>query len=218
MAHEIERKFLVSDLSVLQDLRYNEISQGYFHERDMKLYVRTANGSGFLVLQARPAIARGTAEKFEFPIPVEDAIALGANGVGLVESSTELSLNAEMEGGLTARIRLSGNAAYLTLKGKKIGITCDEYEYEIPSTTARLLYFGYANGGRLEKYRYLVPVAGEIFEVDVFGGDLVGLVVAELELPSEDHPVPQASWLGKEVTDDPRYRNSALALDQKVPK
>ncbi|MGH1570428.1 hypothetical protein ACRAWG_06855 [Methylobacterium sp. P31] len=66
-------------------------------------------------------------------------------------------------------------------------------------------------GRRLEKTRYRVEHAGAVWEVDVFGGALAGLILAEIELEREDQPVVLPSWIEREVTDDARYRNSRLA-------
>ena len=66
-------------------------------------------------------------------------------------------------------------------------------------------------GGRIDKVRHYVDVAGHTFEVDEFRGDNAGLVVAELELESAGQDYPRPDWLGREVTDEPRYYNLALA-------
>jgi len=65
--------------------------------------------------------------------------------------------------------------------------------------------------GRIDKTRYRVPVGAHVWDVDVFHGDNDGLVVAEVELGDEQEDFVRPSWLGDEVTDDPRYFNSALS-------
>jgi len=85
--------------------------------------------------------------------------------------------------------------AFLTLKGVKISHTCDEYEYEIPVKDAREMLEKWAEW-RLEKTRYQVGP----WEVDVFAGPLDGLVIAEIELPSEDVEFARPEWLGPELT------------------
>ena len=86
----------------------------------------------------------------------------------------------------------------------------DEYEYEIPLADAEAL-LELCGGHRLKKTRYLVPYHGHTWEVDLFAGHLEGFCLAELELKSEDEAFDLPPWVGKEVTGDPRYYNSALA-------
>jgi adenylate cyclase len=105
----------------------------------------------------------------------------------------------------------------LTLKGKTKGLSRAEFEYEVPLEDAEALLAGFASLGRVEKVRYCIPVGDLVFEVDVFEKELSGLVVAEVELPTEEHPVPQLDWLGAEVSHDPRYRNSELAVSRSIP-
>lgn len=111
----------------------------------------------------------------------------------------------------TVRVRRRGDRGYLTIKGKgdASGTTRYEWEREIPVEEANAL-LAICEPGIIDKTRYYVPVAGCLFEVDEFYGDNEGLVVAELELGHADDPVPQPSWLGAEVTGDPRYYNAAL--------
>ena len=80
---------------------------------------------------------------------------------------------------------------------------------EIPGKDA-LALLGICEGGVIQKDRYYVPFAGHTFEVDEFFGDNEGLVMAEVELSSEDEAFEKPEWLGKEVTGDSRYYNSSL--------
>jgi len=111
----------------------------------------------------------------------------------------------------TVRVRLRGEKAYLTVKGMADGdgLSRFEWEKEITSHEAKEL-IQLCEPGVIEKERYLVPVGKHIYEVDEFHGDNAGLVVAEIELsfPEEDFVKPD--WLGREVTGDLRYYNSAL--------
>ena len=86
-----------------------------------------------------------------------------------------------------------------------------EWEKEIPLGDAVQL-MDLCDGGVVEKVRHLVPFAGHTFEVDEFLGDNSGLTVAEVELRSEDEGFDRPSWLGEEVTQDRRYRNSNLLV------
>lgn len=110
----------------------------------------------------------------------------------------------------TVRVRRSGDQAWLTVKGVSLGATRAEWEWAIPIEDADGL-LAICDGPVLEKIRYLVDHAGRTWEVDVFAGANAGLVMAEIELESEDADISLPPWIGREVTDDPRYYNSALA-------
>jgi len=110
------------------------------------------------------------------------------------------------------RVRREGQAARLTIKGRGSGVSRPEFEYEIPAAEADVLLETLCLRPLVEKTRHRIPAGdGLMWEIDVFGGENEGLVVAEIELPSEDAPVPRPAWLGREVTDDPRYLNVNLA-------
>lgn len=84
-----------------------------------------------------------------------------------------------------------------------------EWEKEIPAEEASQL-IALCESGLIDKTRYIVPYGDHTFEVDVFHGDNEGLVIAEVELGSEDEEFQRPAWLGKEVTGDRRYYNSML--------
>ncbi len=107
------------------------------------------------------------------------------------------------------RIRRAGEKAFLTIKGLTIGVTRAEFEYPIPLPDAEAM-FALCLGPLIEKTRYIVPWAGNRWEVDEFHGDNAGLIIAELELASEDESFEKPPWLGLEVSDDLRYGNSRL--------
>ncbi len=112
----------------------------------------------------------------------------------------------------TIRIRISdGGSAMLTLKFSGRGRGRDEYEYPVPLAEA-LEMMPFALGRVIEKTRCHVRHRGYLYEVDVFGGPLAGLVIAELETPDDVPAERLPAWLGQEVTDDPRYYNASLAL------
>jgi adenylate cyclase len=146
MGIEIERKFLIRDLSVLATASGTRISQGY------------------------------------------------------------LSLDPDR----TVRVRLAEDAAWLTIKGRGKGLSRAEFEYEIPIDEARQL-LELCLGSVVDKTRHKISHAGHLWEVDVFHGDNAGLVVAEVELVSEEEAVELPPWIGAEVSDDPRYFNAQLA-------
>jgi CYTH domain-containing protein len=110
----------------------------------------------------------------------------------------------------SVRVRSDGKKATLTIKGLTRGATRDEFEYEIPPADADVLLDQLCERPLIEKTRYLVPFGGRTWEIDVFGGDNQGLVVAEVELPSEDQPLTLPPWAAREVTHDPRYFNANL--------
>lgn len=111
----------------------------------------------------------------------------------------------------TVRVRIRGDEAFLTIKGigNESGISRYEWERDIPVDEAREL-LKLCESGVIDKTRYYVAGDNDTFEVDEFRGENEGLVVAEIELPSEDESFEKPAWLGKEVTGDNRYYNSSL--------
>jgi adenylate cyclase len=113
------------------------------------------------------------------------------------------------EPGPTVRVRVAGDRGFLTIKGKAVGATRDEYEYEVPRgdademlTMCRTL---------VRKTRYVVRHEGHDWEIDVFEGANAGLVVAEIELGAEGEAFARPAWAGEDVTADGRYANASLA-------
>lgn len=109
----------------------------------------------------------------------------------------------------SVRARLAGDKAWLNIKAATRGISRTEFDYPIPLEDARTLLDALCDGV-LEKMRHHVRVDGVLFEIDEFHGDNDGLLVAEVELPSEDAWFPRPSWLGREVSDLARYYNVNL--------
>ncbi|MCQ2183902.1 MAG: CYTH domain-containing protein [Bacteroidales bacterium] len=113
----------------------------------------------------------------------------------------------------TVRVRLKGDRGYLTVKGisNASGASRFEWEKEIPAEEARQL-LELVEPGVIDKTRYLVRNTDGVhtWEVDEFHGACSGLIVAEIELADENEPFDTPSWLGQEVTGDPRYYNSML--------
>ncbi|MCY1485655.1 CYTH domain protein [compost metagenome] len=112
----------------------------------------------------------------------------------------------------TVRIRIKGESGFLTIKGKgnESGVSRLEWETEIPLTEAKNL-IKLCENGVIDKIRYEVKAGNHIFEVDEFFGDNEGLLVAEIELQSEDEAFEKPEWLGQEVTNDERYYNAFLS-------
>ena len=110
----------------------------------------------------------------------------------------------------TVRVRLEDNLGTLTIKSKTKGITRNEFEYAIPAQEAKELLM-LCSGPLIEKTRYRIPQENHTWEIDVFEGDNDGLIIAEIELTSEDDYFVKPQWLGEEVSGDSRYYNSNLA-------
>lgn len=112
----------------------------------------------------------------------------------------------------TVRVRIKGEKGYITVKGacNGSGVSRYEWEKEIPVEEAEEL-MALCEPGVIDKNRYMVQSGDYIFEVDEFHGENEGLVLAEIELPDEKAVFGRPAWLGKEVTGDKRYYNSALA-------
>ena len=115
----------------------------------------------------------------------------------------------------TVRVRIAGECAFLTIKGVPRGASRLEFEYGIPVADAEQL-LQLSDGPIVQKIRHVIVHEGSTWEVDEFLGDNAGLVVAEIELTSEDQPFSRPSWLDREVTHDARYFNSSLAANPYV--
>lgn len=110
----------------------------------------------------------------------------------------------------TIRVRVADDLGYITIKGSTTGMSRSEFEYSIPANEGKELLDSFAVS-ELEKYRYNINYAGKLWEVDVFLGDNQGLMVAEIELESEDEQFELPQWVTTEVTGDKRYYNSKLS-------
>ncbi len=110
----------------------------------------------------------------------------------------------------TVRVRSMGDRGFLTVKGITVGATRTEFEYAIPLDDADRMLDELCLRPLIEKTRYLVTHGGHEWEIDEFTGENAGLVVAEVELDSEDEAIALPEWIGDEVTHDPRYFNANL--------
>jgi adenylate cyclase len=108
------------------------------------------------------------------------------------------------------RVRVKNDKAYLTIKGSNSGIARLEFEYEIPLNEANEMLEKLCQKPVIDKTRYLIKHDIHTWEVDIFYGDNDGLVVAEVELSSEDEFINLPTWIKEEVTTDARYYNSNL--------
>jgi adenylate cyclase len=113
----------------------------------------------------------------------------------------------------SVRVRISGEEARLTIKGRSKGISRSEYEYSIPLRDAQEILQNHVVGALIEKVRYQVKCGEHVWDLDVFGGANHGLIMAELELSSEEEGFQMPEWVGKEVSCDSRYYNASLVTD-----
>ncbi len=119
-------------------------------------------------------------------------------------------LNSDTE--RTVRVRIKGTQGFLTIKGKgnESGMTRFEWEKEIPVSEAKML-LELCENGVIRKVRFEVKLGNHIYEIDEFFGENEGLIIAEIELQSEDEAFEKPEWLGEEVTNNVKYYNSYLS-------
>lgn len=120
--------------------------------------------------------------------------------------------------GMTVRIRIAGEEGFLTMKDHAVGFSRHEFEYPIPADDARQMLELMCAKPQIEKIRYKLPATSPegvslMWEVDEFLGDNAGLVVAEIEVPTEDTKFDLPDWIAEEVTGDKRYYNSHLCAN-----
>jgi CYTH domain-containing protein len=111
----------------------------------------------------------------------------------------------------TLRVRRAGNRTFFTWKGRRRGASREEVEREVSTEVGEAMFLALRTDECVAKTRYRIEHAGLVWDVDVFEGRLAGLILAEVELTHEDQPVDLPPWIGREVTQDERYRNSRLA-------
>lgn len=129
---------------------------------------------------------------------------------GQVERSVDMKQAYLGGDGVSVRVRLAGDRANINIKQLRLGRQREEFEYPVPMEDA-LRLFELAGGGRIEKTRHYLRHGGLLWEIDEFGGRNQGLVVAEVELETSDQAVDIPEWVDREVTDEDRYYNIALA-------
>jgi len=139
-------------------------------------------------------------------LPKGDGWRKAADGPGILIRQGYLASGA----GVTVRIRVMGEKAFITVKGPTTGVSRAEYEYPIPMADAREMLDTLC-ATMIEKTRHVVRHAGLDFEIDEYYGENAGLVLVEVELEREDQKIELPEWVGEEVTGDLRYYNSNLA-------
>lgn len=116
---------------------------------------------------------------------------------------------------ITIRIRIKNKHAFLTIKGKTVGITRSEFEYEIPVSDAEQMLSEFTEKV-IRKNRYVIIHENRSWEVDVFEGQLEGLIMAELEVNSENEKFNLPNWATENVSEDDRYYNAVL-IEEGIP-
>ena len=114
------------------------------------------------------------------------------------------------QNGPTVRVRIEGSTATLTVKGPTTGISRSEFEYPLPLADASHMLDQLCHSSVIDKHRYRERHGRHTWEIDVFHGDNEGLIVAEVELESEDDVLEFPEWVGQEVSSESRYYNSNL--------
>ena len=112
--------------------------------------------------------------------------------------------------GQKVRVRISDSAATIVLKSRKSGLSRFEFEYPIPLADAQEIMRTMCTAHILDKARYFVADRGATWSVDVYGGLLEGIVIAEIEFARPDQHVDLPGWVDREITEDPRYRKINL--------
>ena len=130
------------------------------------------------------------------------------SGVVAVEELQD-GLVGEFDGG-KLRVRLAEARATLTIKTPRIGIRRTEFEYEIARPDAEAMLLLLCDDRIIQKTRYHVVHCGFAWSVDVYKNDLSGIALAEIELEYEDQPFPMPDWVGREVSEDPRFRKRTI--------
>ncbi len=118
---------------------------------------------------------------------------------------------APLGGAASVRVRIEGTQGKLNVKAAKVGMSRAEYEYDVPAAEVEEMLATLCTGLIL-KTRHYVTVGAHLWEVDEFEGDNAPLIVAEIELGSEDETFIRPDWVGEEVTQDRRYYNHTLSV------
>lgn len=143
-------------------------------------------------------------------VEIERKFLIDLDKIGNLENGKEITQGYfDTPNGPTTRIRISGKNGFITIKGKTEGLSRSEYEYEIPLEDAKEMIEKFCPK-TLSKTRYIIPIGNHKWEVDIFEGKNKGLIIAEIELESEDEEFIKPEWVGEEVSEDSRYYNSNL--------
>lgn len=147
-------------------------------------------------------------------IEIERKYLIAADGWRDIVTSTQLLRQGYLTAGsgVTVRVRtVDDRIGYVTIKSGGSALARAEFEYEVPIADARQM-LGYVRGAQIEKLRHSLDLPGGDWVVDEFQGRHAGLLIAEVELESPTGKLDLPDWLGDEVTGDPQYYNSSLAM------
>jgi adenylate cyclase len=147
-------------------------------------------------------------------IEIERKYLIAADGWRDIVTSTRLLRQGYLTAGsgVTVRVRtVDDRIGYITIKSGGSALARAEFEYEVPIADARQM-LGYIRGAQIEKLRHSLDLPGGDWVVDEFQGRHAGLLIAEVELESPTGKLDLPDWLGDEVTGDPQYYNSSLAM------
>lgn len=111
----------------------------------------------------------------------------------------------------SVRVRTCGDHAWLNIKSATPGVSRQEFEYSIPATDGEQILRTLCTGAGIDKMRHFVRYGDHLWEIDEFRGENAPLIVAEIELGEIGESFDRPDWLGREVTDDPRYYNASLS-------
>jgi len=121
------------------------------------------------------------------------------------------------EGDRKVRVRIRDNvAATITVKGRRAGLSREEFEYPIPLSDAEDMLRPLRYDRVLEKWRYLIPYDGLNWDIDVYEGILKGVVLAEVEMTAPNQALRIPPWIGREVTGDPKYKKFNMVSERAV--
>ena len=149
-------------------------------------------------------------------IEIERKFLVDAKKISSVKFTSEEKISqGYLSNNPTIRVRLKDKRGFLTIKSSTIGISRQEFEYEIPADDAREL-LKLCGTRILKKVRRKISYGGHIWEVDFFAGRHKGLILAEVELNSADEKISLPSWVTREVSSNPRYFNSNLVKRTKT--
>ena len=149
-------------------------------------------------------------------IEIERKFLVDAKKISAVKFTSEEKISqGYLSNNPTIRVRLKDKRGFLTIKSSTIGISRQEFEYEIPADDAQEL-LKLCGTRVLKKIRRKISYGGHIWEVDFFAGRHKGLILAEVELNSADEKVYLPSWVTREVSNNPRYFNSNLVKRTKT--
>jgi adenylate cyclase len=150
--------------------------------------------------------------KFQMPFEIERKFLLAADSWRKITHRREKLVDGLVAAteGRKVRVRIYEGKATLTVKGPKNGLTRAEFEYEIPRADAAEMIARHCGDKVIVKNRHYLEHRGFAWQVDEYGGLLEGVVIAEVELVSENQEVPLPEWVGEEITHDPDYRKINL--------